>query len=81
VTIDPKQTSVEDIEALAAAAGESYPLFIKTDTAIRNDLSHMLTIAFNAAGLQDCLNTYSDTILIQAFVNHDAVVYKCYCIG
>jgi inositol-1,3,4-trisphosphate 5/6-kinase/inositol-tetrakisphosphate 1-kinase len=61
--------------------GIAFPLMVKGEAAAGSTFAHTLTVAFNEAGLQNCLEYYVEGMSVQEFVNHNATVYKCYAIG
>lgn len=59
----------------------SYPLLIKTNSAINSAFAHTLSVVYNYEGLVSSIAQYSEPLVVQEFINHDATVYKIYCIG
>ena len=59
----------------------SYPLLIKTNSAISSTFAHTLSVIYNYEGLASSIASYSEPLVVQEFINHDATVYKIYCIG
>lgn len=58
-----------------------FPVIVKSNVASVAKMSHIMSIAFNQAGLEQALKVYQEEFIIQEFINHDMTVYKIYVIG
>ena len=73
--------SLELIQSEMNKAKVVFPVMIKTNQSTVTAESHFITVVFNLEGLREALDSYTDELIIQEFVNHDKVVYKVYAIG
>jgi inositol-1,3,4-trisphosphate 5/6-kinase/inositol-tetrakisphosphate 1-kinase len=75
------EESVATLQAAMQASGITFPLMIKTEqqTTVLN--SHTIRIAFSIEGIRSLSAQFPTSVIVQEFVNHNAVVYKVYTIG
>lgn len=80
--LDPtEENAISTLLAQLQANSVTYPLLIKTSSAINSAYAHTLSVVYNYEGLLESVSQYNESLIVQEFINHDATVYKVYSIG
>jgi len=58
-----------------------FPAVAKPGNADGSTESHQMSLVFNKDGLKEVQKQIRGTIVLQEFINHDAVLHKIYCLG
>jgi inositol-1,3,4-trisphosphate 5/6-kinase/inositol-tetrakisphosphate 1-kinase len=77
----PSESSLSMVLLAMSSARVSFPIMVKTVDSATSATAHLMHVVFDEEGLSSALSRYTEPLLIQEYINHDATVYKVYIWG